>query len=290
MILGSFSFALMGILAHEAGNSFDWQAVAIARCAVPLAIVALLGWLAGIRFVFLRPRVLWMRSIAGSFSLVGTFFALTRLPVADVFTVTNIFPVWVALFSWLLLGEGPSLQVWTSVVCGVAGVAIIQQPHLASGNYAILIALAVSVFTATAMIGLHRLKGIDTRAVVVHFSSVSLCFALAAYFLLDHEQQRAEPKLSGWALLAGIGIAATIGQVFLTKAFTHGDPAKVSVVGLTQIVFALILDAVVLGHPPELYKLLGAPLVIAPTAWLLLHKPAPADRPEPEPLETPAPE
>ncbi len=58
----------------------------------------------------------------------------------------------------------------------------------------------------------------------------------------------------------------------MTLAFTHGEPAKVSVIGLTQIVFALILDVLVLGQPLESAKLLGVPLVIAPTAWMILRR------------------
>jgi drug/metabolite transporter (DMT)-like permease len=229
-----------------------------------------------------------MRSVAGSISLVGTFYALTRLPISDVFTVTNMFPVWVALFSWPMLGEFPSAKVWLSVACGAAGVVLIQRPHILAGNFAILIALSVSVFTALAMIGLHRLRGLDTRAVVVHFSAVSLAFATAALFLFP--RQRDWHELDWWEIrdLAGVGLFATLGQIFLTKAFTLGDPAKISVVGLTQIVFSLTLDVLVLGHALDPVKLLGVPLVIAPTAWLLLHHhhPVKTEGFSDEPIET----
>ena len=43
-------------------------------------------------------------------------------------------------------------------------------------------------------------------------------------------------------LLLGIGVTASIGQLLLTKAFTGGDPAKVSVIGLTQVLFAFLFD------------------------------------------------
>ena len=110
-----------------------------------------------------------MRSIAGSVSLVCTFYALTRLPISDVFTLTNMFPIWVAVLSWPLLGEAPPLSVWISVASGIVGVILIQQPHFAEGNFATLAALTSSFGSAVAMIGLHRLKGIDIRAIVAHF-------------------------------------------------------------------------------------------------------------------------
>jgi drug/metabolite transporter (DMT)-like permease len=287
MLLGCVAFACMGALAHDVGQQLDWQVVAIFRSLIPLVIVGAWALAAGVKLVFLRPKILWMRSIAGSVSLIGTFFAITRLPISDVFTLTNMFPVWVALLAWPMLGEFPSGKVWLSVACGAAGVVLIQRPHIAEGNSAALIALGVSLFTALAMIGLHRLQGIDTRAVVVHFSFVSLAFATAAFFAFP--RSRGYHALEWWEIrnLAGVGLTATLGQIFLTKAFTTGDPARISVVGLTQVVFALILDTLVLGHALDPHKLLGIPLVIGPTAWLMLrHHPAKAPGYSDEPLET----
>jgi drug/metabolite transporter (DMT)-like permease len=149
----------------------------------------------------------------------------------------------------------------------------------------------VSLFTALAMIGLHRLKGIDTRAVIVHFALVGLLFAIAAFFLFERRKPLVAPSARQLLLLAGVGLSATVGQLFLTLAFTHGEPAKVSVVGLTQIIFALLLDAVVLGHYPDASNFIGVPLIIAPTAWLMLRRhPVHGEPLPPEPLETPAPE
>jgi drug/metabolite transporter (DMT)-like permease len=56
----------------------------------------------------------------------------------------------------------------------------------------------------------------------------------------------------------------------------------VSVVGLTQIVFALALEALVLGEAPGPEKLAGMALVVAPTAWLMVQRPPPPAHPAPE--------
>jgi drug/metabolite transporter (DMT)-like permease len=62
---------------------------------------------------------------------------------------------------------------------------------------------------------------------------------------------------------------ATLGQVCVTLAFTSGPPMGVSVVGLTQIVFALGLDVVFYGPDFHSGTLMGIALVLAPTAWML---------------------
>ena len=171
MFCGSAAFATMSAFAHALGKHLEWQYVAAIRAAIPLIISGVLVWSAGAKFVFFRPWTLWWRSIAGSISLVLAFFALTResLPVADVVTVTNLFPIWIALLSWPIVGQPPSPRVWLSIAVGVAGVILIQQPHLATGDFGFLAALISSVFSALAMLGLNRLQGIDPRAIVFHF-------------------------------------------------------------------------------------------------------------------------
>jgi drug/metabolite transporter (DMT)-like permease len=278
MLCGSLAFAVMGTLAHGLRQQCDWRVIALCRSGIAFAGAAALTAAGGARFVLWRPRVLWLRSIAGSCSLVGTFYALTRLPVSDVLTLTQMFPIWVALLSWPVLGERPGWRVWAAVLSGAAGVILIQQPHFAEGNFASLVALASSLSTAVAMLGLHQLHGIDHRAVVVHFSGVSSLFCVAALGLLGPgEVPRQVPEGWGLAMLLGVGLAATVGQLFLTRAFAAGPPARVSVVGLTQVAFALFLDAVVLRQDIDGRKLVGVVLVVAPAAWLMLSRPGGED-------------
>jgi drug/metabolite transporter (DMT)-like permease len=270
MLSGSFAFAIMATMAHILGESCDWQVIALVRATIAFLFSAALALSAGAKLVFLRPGTLWVRSLMGSCSLVCTFYAFTRLPVSDVLTLTNVFPIWVALLSWPMLRERPSLRVWLCVASGVLGVILIQQPHFAEGNFACLVALASSVTTAIAMMGLHRLGAVDPRAIVAHFSGVSIVFCIASFFVFDHAtrlEDLGQPR--SVLLLLAIGVTATIGQLFLTKAFAAGPAAKVAVVGLSQIVFAMAFDLLFAQRSFNAETLLGTALVMAPVIWLL---------------------
>lgn len=291
MLAGSLSFTGMAAFAHLLTRKCDWQAIAIARAGLVALLAALLAYLAGAKLVFLRPRRLWIRSIAGSCSMVCTFYAFSRLPVADVLTLTNTFPIWVALMSWPLYGTPPGWKMWLAILVGIVGVALVEQPHLEAANDGVLAALAAALFTGIAMLGLHSLRGVDPRAIVVHFSSVATVVCIGAYFAFP---RRFEPDAvleakALWELL-GMAVAATVGQYFLTLAFGSGAPTKVAVVGLSQIVMGLVVDVVLWNHEVNALTLLGTVLVIAPTAWLLtrpaaadVHDPDPGD---PEPVRT----
>jgi drug/metabolite transporter (DMT)-like permease len=263
---------MMGALAHALGPSCPWQVIVLVRATLQLLFITALAVAGGVRLVW-RPRTLWVRSLAGSGAMVGTFFALTRLPVSEVFTVANMFPLWVAILSWPILRQPPPGRAWLAVASGLVGVGLIQQPHVATGSFPLAVALASSLLTAVAMIALHRLQGVDARAIVVHFSVVALLCCLACLYLFDWAPTSWD-VLSGppLALLLGVGVAATIGQLCLTRAYASGPAAQVSVVGLTQIVFALLLDVLLFDHGVNPLTVLGMGLVIVPTAWLIVQR------------------
>jgi drug/metabolite transporter (DMT)-like permease len=284
MLLGSAAFAAMSALAHALGPYLDWRVTAIARTGLALIFTLILCWQSGVRLVIWRPATLWMRSIAGATSLVLGFYALPKMPVGEMLALTHLFPLWVALFSWPVLGLRPTIGVWIAVVAGILGVWLIELPYMDLGEtpanqaaqfgrdrLAALAALAASFTTAVALLGLHRLKHIDPRAIVVHFSAVALVACVALLFLDSGDGRSLHPPLefAPLAMLVCVGLTATAGQLFLTKAFTAGAPARVSVVGLSQVVFGMLFDLVIWQRSLSPLTALGMLFVLVPTGWVL---------------------
>lgn len=286
MLLGCFSTAWMSQFAHLLKDHCDWRVVALARSSLAFVFAVALARLFGAKLVLWRPPALWLRSCASSMSLLCMFYALTQLPTSEVLTLTNTFPIWVALLSWPLLQVRPSTSVWVAAACGVLGVALIQSPHFtpgSGGSLAIVLSLTAALTSAVAMLGLHRLKGVHTWAIVAHYSGVATLFVLSTWVI------GGLPDLSGiWnsttlLLLLGVGVTATLGQACIALAFTIGQPERVSVVGLMQIVFALGLDLMLHGPIVPPIALAGIALVLAPTAWMMAGKGS-SDSQQAEPL------
>ncbi|MFO0845314.1 MAG: DMT family transporter [Gemmataceae bacterium] len=275
MLGGCFTFAWMSEFAHQLGSSCDWRIVALARSLLAFTFALGLAKACGARLVLRDPPILWLRSVCGSLSLLCTFFALSHLRTSEVLTLTNTFPIWVALLSWPILREKPSGAVWLAAACGVAGITLIQQPHFEAvpgSRLAAPLALVAAFTSAVAMLGLHRLNGLDPLAIVVHFSGVATVFVLGAWLVGGPPDVTPLLDARHAALLLGVGVTATLGQLCLTRAFTSGQPARVSVVGLTQIVFAMGLDLAFGGSPFDVTTLAGIGLVVAPTAWMMAGK------------------
>jgi drug/metabolite transporter (DMT)-like permease len=272
ILISGFAFSWMATLAPLAGKGCGWQTVAIVRCAIPLILIAMWASWDGVKLTLWGSRVLWIRSLAGSCSLVGSFYAFTHMPITDIFAISNTFPIWVALLSWPILGQMPSGMVWLSIASSIAGVFVLQGSQLHEGNPAALVVVGVSICTAIAMMGLNRLKHLDPRAVVVHFSATALVFAIGSYFIFPTEEPKETFAWTHLAALCAVGVSATVGQYFLTRAFTAGDPAKVSVASLSQFVMIFLLDILVLDNSIDLNKLWGIPLILGPTIWLMTRR------------------
>jgi drug/metabolite transporter (DMT)-like permease len=277
MLLGCFFTAWMGQLAHLLRENCDWRLIALARSGLAFLFAVGLARLSGAKLVLWRPGALWLRGCASSISLLCTFFALAQLPTSEVLTLTNTFPIWVAFLSWPLLRMKPTTSVWLAAGCGVLGVVLIQSPHFQTdikATHAVVLSLTAALTSAVAMLGLHRLKGVHPWAVVAHYSGVATLFVLASWMIggLPDLAVLADRRMI--ILLLGVGLAATLGQVCVTRAFTSGQPARVSVAGLTQIVFALGLDLLFQGPSVQPIALAGIGLVLAPTAWMMAGRAA----------------
>ncbi|QEH36849.1 EamA-like transporter family protein [Aquisphaera giovannonii] len=284
MIAAAFWFATMGALTHAVAPRCDWILIALVRVSCSFVMSASLAAMAGAGLVVWRPRTLWLRSAAGTIGLICTFYALSRLPVADVLTLTNAYPLWIVLMS---VHGSPPREVAADLACvlaGVAGVALIQRPHAESAaNLAAPVALAASFATAVAMLGLHRLRHVDSRAVVAHFSGLATLVLLAWTALHPALLRRSDMDAVTALVLLGVGLSGTIGQIFLTKAYGAGLPSRVAVLSLTQVLFGMIFDVLIDGRLLGPVSVAGFLLVLGPTAWVTARRgrirAEPADRP-----------
>lgn len=280
MIAGCFFIAWMGQLAHLLRNECDWRIVALARGGLAFLFAVALARLSGAKLVVWRPAALWLRGYASSISLLCTFFALSRLHSSEVMTLTNTFPIWVAFLSWPLLQVRPTISVWLAAACGVIGVALIESPHLdanSNATLAVALSLTAAVTSAIAILGLNRLGAVHPWAIVAHYSGLATIVVLVSFFVGPFPDFTGVAKTETILLLIGTGVVATLGQLCVTQAFTAGQPARVAVVSLMQVVFALGLDFIFDAPSIGLSMLAGIAFILLPTAWMMVNRsPAPA--------------
>ena len=89
-------------------------------------------------------------------------------------------------------------------------------------------------------------------------------------------------------LLVVITVLAILASLVTPMVFRNIGDAKATTARTQMEVFSLALDVLVLGNALDAGKLVGIPLIIAPTAWLMLrhHHPVKTEGFSDEPLET----
>lgn len=313
MLFSSVSFATMTVLVESLRGDYHWLVITFFRSLLAMVFAASLVVATGGKFVVFRPRTLWMRSLAGSSAMLLGFYAMTHFDVAVVSTLTNMYPIWVVLLSWPLLGEIPRGDAWVAAIVSVGGVCLLSfspslspspeklaipateilattksiaplVPAVDARYLAIPAAVAAAFFSGIALIGLHRLKGLNSKAVVAHFSAVStsVCgLACVGLWLAGHPLVLDGTATSApWqgqfpvTRLIAVGLFATLGQIFLTRAFAAAPPARISVVGLSQIAFVVLLKWCVFGAASHWNSITitGMALIVGATAYVMTQR------------------
>ncbi len=253
--------ALFIKLAAEAGAGLP--EVLFWRQFVPVPL--LLGWLwltGGLsRLKTRRPGTHANRAAVGMIGMVCNFTAVMLLPLAEATTLGFTAPLFAVIIGALVLRERIGRWRWAAVVLGFAGVLVIAQPGgapIAPLGAAAGLAAALMVAIVTYQIrDLARTE--DSISIVFYFSAFGA--ALAALLLPFAQVQW--PDMRQVALLVLVGVAGTLGQLFVTASLRHGAIASVIVMDYSSIVWAALFGWLAWSVFPPATTWLGAPLIVA---------------------------
>ncbi|HEU5039374.1 MAG TPA: DMT family transporter [Gemmatimonadales bacterium] len=263
MVLAQLCFAGMNVCTRLGSAHLPWAEIAAARFLIG-AMIAL--GLAAVRGVSLRvtdrPGT-WRRSVFGTISAVGTFYALssTRIGLGDAATLSATAPIFVALLSGPLLGERVGRHLWLAVALAFLGIVALLRPSFEVAAPVAMVATVGAFFYALAMIWLRKIgPGESHEAVVLHFSLVG-CAAMVLLAL----PRWTWPDLEGGVYLLGAGLGGGGAQLAMTRAYSLQRAAPVTALSNLGIVFTYLLALLVFPARPSGWQLAGSLLVIAAT-------------------------
>ncbi len=242
MLAGTLSLASMGAVAHLLGESLHWSAVVFVRIFATFVLAMLYARIAKVPLVFNGPVPLWTRSFFGTVAIICNFYALTHLTVTDALTLLKTSPIWVGILTAILHKRSHSGRVWVSLVLGVAGVVMMEQPKFEGHWFPILVAVCSALFIASAQVSMTYLSELSTVSVVVHFSGfASLAAAGMVVATGAWRYDGAYAGGVGWWLVV-LALLGTVGQVMMTNAFRRGNAMLLSLIGLLAIPVAVLYD------------------------------------------------
>ena len=193
---------------------------------------------------------------------------LTSVAEANILNMT--FPVFVALFSWILVKEQRDLAAIGMVMAAFAGIWLILSPQTIGFKTGNLWGLASGIFASFSIISLNLSRQYHDSNTILFF-----VFGLGAIFmwLLFHDSifmptNRAE--LYYLTLCSAFGIG---GQYLITIGFLFVTAVEGSIISSTRILLAALLGPVIASDPAlSVSGWIGALLIFGANTCLALRK------------------
>lgn len=266
------SFACMGAFAKAAAEQGAPEALAVFVRNV-VGVLALLPWVFRHGVQVLKTERfgghLW-RSLFGLLGMYTLFYAIAHLSLGEALLLNFASPLFIPFIAWLVLREQPPLLMLPAILLGIAGVALVAKPASVGMSPAALVGVASGVFAACAMVSLRRISDTEpAQRVVFYFSATGVVVSSIPLWWFG-----IWPSGQMLLLMVATGLAATNGQLQLTRAYSHAPAARVGAMSYSAVIFAGLIGWAWWGETPDHYSLLGAVLVIA-TCVLASWQPAP---------------
>jgi len=230
-----------------------------------------------------RPLAHLARGALGLSTMVCAFAALAYLPLAEAATIGFAAPLFSVILSALILGEPVGRHRWSAVALGLAGVLIVMQPwnggHLPPIGLGL--ALLAALGTAAVTITIRQIGRTEaTPTIVLWFT----CFSILVTGLTMPVYGQGHDAAT-WAILAGLGFAGGVGQLFLTSALRFAPVAVVVPFDYVQLIWAVLLGWALWSTHPAPSTWAGAAVIVASGLYTIYreHKLG-RDKPRPEPL------
>lgn len=272
MLIASLCSACMSGFAKALSANMDTIEVVFFRNFVGVVLVLLTLIKNPIRQKGGRPFLLLFRGTIGFLALVAWFYNVAHISLADAITFSNTAPIFTALFSFIFLSERIGVVGWFAIFLGFLGLIFIIKPDGLSMSYYHILGIFSGVGGGLAYTSIRELrKHYDTRSIVLSFMGVGtlgpilLSLAPTSLHVKGLDFLFGEfifPSGMQWFYIAGLGVFATLMQMYLTKAYSATKAGIVGAVSYTNIVFALFLGILMGDSFPDLLGLFGIMLVI----------------------------
>lgn len=232
-----------------------------------LGIVFLIPMLKDVRQANLTPRQWKLFTFRGLFHSIGVslwFYAMTRIPIAEVTAINYLAPVFVSIGAAIFLGERLAARRIFAVVMALVGAAVILRPgfrEVANGHIAML--LAAIVFSGSYL--LAKIMSDEVKPTVVVFMlTVFVSLGLAPLAALVW----VTPTWGQIGVLALVALFAQAGHYTMTLAFAAAPVTVTQPITFLQLVWATLLGLVVFGEPVDIWVVLGGVVILASVTFI----------------------
>lgn len=218
------------------------------------------------------PKGIWILKslILGSLN-IGVFFlflfiAAYRLPGGIASIIGSVQPIFVILFSWLLLKEKPALRSYAAIAMMITGVALLLvKPQMTIDFWGVAAALCGAVVMALGVVLTkywRKPEGVNQ----MEFTSWQLFFGSLILIPAVYLMEGSVPVLTS-VNLAGLALLGIVNTGLAYYLWFRGieilSPVRVSLLSPVNPLTAFVLGYVVLGQSISFIQIVGVGVIIA---------------------------
>ncbi|MFQ1700115.1 DMT family transporter [Loktanella agnita] len=204
------------------------------------------------------------RGMAHTIAVILWFFAMARIPLAEVTAMNYLSPIYVTLAAALFLGEKLPPRRLAAVVVALIGALIILRPGVKVIEPGHIAMLGTALCFAAGYLIAKQLSDEVSPIVIVGMLSVTVTIGLAP-FALPVWVTPTLPQL-GWLFL--VACFATAGHYTMTLAFAAAPLTVTQPVTFLQLVWAVLLGALAFGEAVDGWVVFGGAIIMASISFI----------------------
>lgn len=265
MVASGVCFVIVGVLVRWVGTNLSAPQAAFLRYLFgTLMLAPVLFGLARGNFQVNDPKLIVVRGVLHALAVILWFFAMARIPIAEVTAIGYLTPVLITVAAAIFLGEQLKIRRLAAVVLGFIGVLVILRPGFETLSVGQLAQLATTPLFAASFILTKKLTRTDSNTVIVTVLSLvcTLTLIVPAAFNWSPVSMRE------YVLLLFTAAFATLGHFTLTHAFRCAPLAALQPVSYLQLVWATLLGIVLFGDALDWYVIVGAAVLVLSTTYI----------------------
>jgi drug/metabolite transporter (DMT)-like permease len=282
MLLASLCFATMGGAAKSLKQNFNAGQLVFYRNAIGLLLL--------IPGLFIKPPIqtggkflrLAFRGIMGTVALYTLLYCVLHIPLGTAMSYNLTSALFIAIFSYFLLGEYHGKIVVLAVLLGFAGMLLIYKPIMHFPWYYHATGLLSGIVSAIAYLTLGRLTNYyDPRIIVLSFLLSGFLIPLLSLIIHYTTGVHADglfiidlhwPVGKEWLILLLMGLSALLGQYCVTRAYGSDKAGIVSVFGYSNIIISVFIGMALGDGFPDWMSLSGITCIISSGIIVSLEK------------------
>ncbi len=209
-------------------------------------------------------RLYTYRGLAHGIGVMLWFYAMARIPIAEVTAIGYMAPIFTTFGAALFLHEVLHVRRILALAIGFAGAMVILRPGIQVIELGSLAQLLAAPCFAASFLLAKKLTGTRNAVEIVVMLSIFCTLVLLPGALLQWRQ----PTLDELFWLSLTALFATAGHYVLTLAFACAPITVTQPISFLQLVWASLLGYFVFGETPDPWVIVGGGIIIVSVTYI----------------------